>query len=175
LREAANKSSETGILHKLGLFIATGGGAGSLPVAPGTFGSVEGVALFAALSAAARSIGVGAAFELALLSIVALAITGLGIWSAELYCRHSGIKDPRNVVIDEIAGQIITLLPLAGAPSVTGVALGFLLFRAFDILKPFPARRLERLKGGLGVVLDDLMAGAYAAVLLLAGRLYGLV
>jgi phosphatidylglycerophosphatase A len=77
------------------------------------------------------------------------------------------LKDPGKVVVDEVAGQMIALLPLsflAGVPLISGVIVSFILFRLFDIFKPYPARRFERLRGGLGIMADDLVAGFYGAV-----------
>ena len=83
--------------------------------------------------------------------------------------------DPQQVVVDEISGQLISLWPLAASASVGGVLMAFVLFRFFDILKPYPIRRLERLPGGLGVMADDALAGGFAAVLVWLGRHFGLV
>ena len=86
----------------------------------------------------------------------------LGIWSASVAERTLNMKDPGPVVIDEVLGMLMTLalLPL----SMTGVIVGFLLFRVFDVIKPFPAGRLEALHGGTGIMLDDAVAGLYAYV-----------
>ena len=158
-------------LHRIGLLLATGFGAGQSPIAPGTVGSIEGVALYVALSASLRLSHVGNAVQIVGLSLVTVFVVIAGIWAANLYCDHSGVKDPQQVVVDEIAGQMIALLPLGTNPTVVGVIAGLLLFRIFDIVKPYPARRLEYLPRGQGVMLDDLMAGVYAAALVLAGRL----
>jgi len=92
-------------------------------------------------------------------------ITWVGIWAATRTERVLALKDPGIVVVDEVAGQMIALLPV----SVVGlgwvwIIVSFTLFRLFDIFKPYPARRCESLRGGLGVMMDDLVAGAYAAV-----------
>ena len=95
-----------------------------------------------------------------------------GIWAAGVTAREIKSKDPQIVVVDEVVGQWITL---AGATAVNwhSFVLAFALFRIFDIWKPAPVRQLERLPGGIGIVADDMMAGVYAAlVLLLAGRFH---
>ncbi len=143
----------------LALSIATCG-VGYLPLAPGTFGSVLGVAIFLLLIQLTT-----ASFGPVL--IVTLSITFAGIWAASRTEELSGRKDPGKVVVDEVAGQMLALLPLtlfSVQPSARGVIVSFILFRLFDIIKPYPAGRFERLKGGFGIMCDDLMAGAYAAV-----------
>ena len=140
---------------RLALAIATVGGIGYVPFAPGTFGSLPGLA---AAWAAQAWLGPWSAVPLAaVLAAVGIAVSGRA-------ARALGRPDPGPVVIDETAGQV---LALAGAPaSAAAYAAGFVLFRAFDIIKPPPARRLERLSGGLGIVADDLAAGVYAAIVL---------
>jgi phosphatidylglycerophosphatase A len=105
---------------------------------------------------------------LLLLAVVNLIIFAAGVWASTRTCEITGLKDPRLIVIDEVSGQLIALTPLAVWPSfsVAGVIAGFLLFRLFDIFKPYPIRKLERLHAGLGVMADDVLAGIYAAVLL---------
>ncbi|HEU4390727.1 MAG TPA: phosphatidylglycerophosphatase A [Blastocatellia bacterium] len=171
MTQAVQTASPPGLIERIGLLIATGIGAGYSPAAPGTIGSIEGVVIFIAITAGARRSGLGPEMIYAVTAVVAATITLVGIWAAGLYSSHSGMKDPQQIVIDEVAGQIITLVPIAGSPSVSSLIIGFILFRAFDIAKPYPVGRLERLPGGKGVVLDDVMAGVYAGVLLLASRL----
>jgi phosphatidylglycerophosphatase A len=137
----------------IALGLATAFGAGYLPMAPGTWGSIVGLLLWMVLPAALWS---------QLLAIAA--VTALGVWSASVAERHFGRTDPGQVVIDEVAGVFVTML--LNPVGWIGAVLGFLLFRAADILKPFPARRFERLPGGLGIMADDLMAGVYANLLL---------
>lgn len=139
------------------LLIATGLGVGYVRLAPGTFGSALGVALYILLHFAG-----GTWATLAGLIVV----TALGFWAAGAAERHFGRRDPGHVVVDEIAGQMLSLLFL---PLTAGVAAaGFLLFRLLDILKPFPARQMEALPGGSGIMADDLMAGLYANLILQA-------
>jgi phosphatidylglycerophosphatase A len=107
------------------------------------------------------------------LAMVAAAI--VGVWAAEAEVRRLQNSDPQSIVIDEVAGQWLTYLvampfiaPLPAGPLVIFAAVGFGLFRFFDIVKPWPLRRLEQLPGGLGVMADDLAAGYYAAIVLVA-------
>jgi phosphatidylglycerophosphatase A len=132
-------------------------GAGLGKPGPGTWGSVAAVLLWAAFA-----LGLHPSSQvllLALIAAVALAIA-LGVPGATIAARESGSHDPGFVVIDEVAGQWIALL---GSPADWKHALvALLLFRVFDITKPFPVRRLERLPEGWGIVCDDLGAGLYA-------------
>jgi len=96
--------------------------------------------------------------------IVAAAITLLGIPPSTVVARESGDNDPGFVVIDEVAGQMIALI--AVPLNWKYLLAGFILFRGFDITKPFPLRRLERLPGGIGIMMDDVGAGIYALILL---------
>lgn len=94
-------------------------------------------------------------------------IVVLGIWAAFRTERLLGMKDPGKVVVDEVAGQMISLLPLsflADGPWFVWVIVSFNLFRLFDIFKPYPARRFEALPGGYGIMADDLVAGIYGAI-----------
>lgn len=139
------------VMRRLGLFVATCGYLGYVPVAPGTFGSLAGLGVFFLVRASG-----GAALEIAAIS----AILALGIWSGTEAERHFGGVDPAPVVLDEVAGMLITL---AFVPvTASGAVVGFLLFRLFDVIKPWPANRLEALPGGLGVMADDAMAAVYS-------------
>jgi phosphatidylglycerophosphatase A len=131
---------------------------GYVPKGPGTAGSLGALAIAWALHA---YLGISGAC-LALLGVLLIAPA---IWASGRVARDTGRKDPQIVVIDEVVGQWMTL---AGATKMTWIsALGaFLLFRAFDIWKPPPVRQLERIPGGAGIVLDDAMAGIYAALVL---------
>ena len=140
---------------RLVLGVATMGPCGHAPVAPGTFGSAAGLLLFWAVRASGSL-----AVELAVL----LAVTAVGVAAATRAESTTGRHDPGLVVIDETAGMLLTL---AAVPvGLGGAVVGFLAFRLFDIVKPFPARRAERLPGGWGVMADDLVAGVYAQALL---------
>ncbi len=139
-------------MRALAVAIATAGHTGWFPVAPGTVGSAVGVALWWALRAA----GAGVVTEMA----VAAVLFVVGAWAATQTERALGITDPGPVVVDEVMGMCVTLV--AAPLSWPAAATGFLLFRVFDIVKPPPARRLERLHGGWGIMADDLAAGVYA-------------
>ena len=165
---------------RLALAAATALGLGYFPKAPGTFGSAAGVLLgcgalyFAQFADPGNSWLTFAAINLTLV----LAISILGVWAAGCVAIHLHKKDPQIVVIDEVAGQLIAYFGLATAgASVLNwkfLLLGFILFRVFDIWKPFPARQAESLPGGLGIMADDWVAGIYAAFGLWFARHLGL-
>lgn len=113
----------------------------------------------------ARAIAGNALVVAVLVSIVV--VTFAGIWAATRTEQLSGRKDPGKVVVDEVAGQFIALFPLTLFTrwSTLAVIVSFILFRFFDIVKPYPANRLQDLNGGAGVMLDDLVAGVYGAVI----------
>jgi phosphatidylglycerophosphatase A len=137
-------------MQRLGLFIATCGYVGYVPVAPGTFGSAAGLLLFFAI----RSTG-SVALELATILVVFV----LGLWAGTVAERHFGGVDPGPVVLDEVLGMLVTLalLPV----NTAGAILGFFVFRLLDVVKPWPSARFEALPGGLGVMADDGMAAIY--------------
>ena len=143
-------------MTRFGVWIATSGPAGYAPIAPGTFGSAVGVLVY--LAFARQSIQVQ--------TIAAIAVVLIGIWAANVAAAHFSKSDPSEVVIDEVGGQLVTFLGLS--LNWPGVLAGFLLFRALDIIKPWPANKLEALHGGLGIMADDLMAAIYANVILRA-------
>ncbi len=139
-------------MGRIALAIASAGYSGFFPIAPGTVGSAVGVGVWAV----ARASGAGPATELALAAVLFL----VGVWAATRAEGELGTTDPGPVVIDEVMGMCVTLIAV---PFTWKVALaGFLLFRVFDIVKPPPARQLERAHGGWGIMLDDLAAGVYA-------------
>jgi phosphatidylglycerophosphatase A len=153
-------------------------GVGYLPLAPGTWGSLVGIGLYlivrGALLKAFFAAAVGRNFNLlhiyygviAFEFAAALGITLIGIWAASRTEKLSGRKDPGKVVIDEVAGQFIALIPVSFvlATAWWSAILAFILFRIFDIVKPYPARKLESLHGGLGIMADDIVAGLYAGI-----------
>ncbi len=144
------------------ILLATWFGSGYLPRVPGTWGSA------AALPFAWVIAAWGGPSALAAAAVLTFAV---GIWCAGAYIARSGVLDPGPVVIDEVAGQWLTLLPAAAALEIWHVAAGFALFRLFDIWKPWPVSWADReIKGGLGVMLDDVIAGIMAAAVL-----YGLM
>ncbi|HKV92976.1 MAG TPA: phosphatidylglycerophosphatase A [Candidatus Angelobacter sp.] len=139
--------------------IATFFGVGHLQPGPGTWAAAITVLLWWVASQ-----WIPTAWLLPIAVIVSVAVSLLGIPPSTVVARESGQKDPGFVVIDEVAGQMIALI---GVPVHWKYLLaGFILFRSFDITKPFPLRRLERLPGGTGIMLDDVGAGLYALVLL---------
>jgi phosphatidylglycerophosphatase A len=158
-----------GAVDLLAIFIATGFGAGFIPFAPGTFGSIVGLLIAYGLIA-------NLAFDVVLLQnaliVAGLILATLGIWSGTRAENIFGRKDAGQIVIDEVCGQVISFVFIA--PYLAGLGpqwrwwmiAGFALFRAFDILKLYPMDRLEELTGGFGVMVDDIVAGIYAAVLL---------
>ena len=139
-------------VSRAAVIVATGFGAGYAPFAPGTFGTLVAVPLGWLL------LGAGPVVQLVLVAVAA----AIAIRAADIAAPEFRLKDPGQIVVDEIAGFLVTvaLLP-AGWRTL---AAGFLLFRVFDVLKPPPCRRAEMLPGGLGVVADDLMAGLYANI-----------
>jgi phosphatidylglycerophosphatase A len=213
---------------RLALLLATVLGAGYLPKSPGTYGSLVGVAtvFFSAIFFLhPRSFGdvfslhpladtilrenlfgapgtdihnVPLAFPLIIAGALFVVFSIIGVWSASRVAAFAGIEDPQYVVIDEVAGQHLTLLlpliPIA-LPHLTAhmdfseytiffalslanwkyLLLGFILFRVFDIWKPWPVRSLEKLPGGWGIMADDWMAGVYAAILLRVALYFGLL
>jgi phosphatidylglycerophosphatase A len=201
------------------LAIATAFGLGYLPTAPGTWGSLAGIALamipfwFISLGAWAwGGWGVSNAsfgsltFDtfIFLQCLLAIAVALIGVWTADRAAKYWNTKDPQRVVIDEVSGQQLTLLlggfwPLRSSttniqtygepilwsthplgmsmailPNWKYLLLGFILFRVFDIWKPFPARQAESLPGGLGIMADDWIAGIYAALGLWIARAVGI-
>ncbi len=143
-------SSRTG--QGIAVFLATGFYSGYFPIAPGTIGTVVAIPIYLALRFGG-DLAVGIGF--AVMTIVAIVSSS----AAE---EHFGKKDPSAVVIDEIAGMLLTMLFIPF--SWKALLAGFLLFRVSDILKPFPGRRCEKLPGGWGIVLDDLVAALYANI-----------
>jgi phosphatidylglycerophosphatase A len=131
------------------LAIATVFGVGYVPVASGTFGSAAGLLLWYVLPSSPLVQGLAIA-----------ALFGIGSWSGTVAERHFGRADPGQVVIDEVMGMLITLF--LNPVGWLGAGVAFFLFRLFDVIKPYPADRLERLHGGLGVMADDGMAAIYA-------------
>lgn len=148
--------------------LATGLGIGYIPQGPGTWGSMEGAALYILfaryLPAPAYS---------APLFLVAIFIASAGVWAADKVESHEHSKDPSFVVVDEISGQFLTFL-FVGPLGWKSLLAGFILFRVFDITKPFPIRRAESMPGGWGILADDWLAAIYAAGSLWALRGFGL-
>ena len=140
-------------MTRLAVFIATAGYCGYVPIAPGTVGSAAGLLVYAAVWWAGSPI-----VEVAAIALIFAA----GTWAATHAERFFGGIDPGPVVIDEVLGMLVTL---AFVPAGwTAVLAGFVLFRIFDVIKPYPANRLEKFHGGFGIMADDAMAGVYANI-----------
>jgi phosphatidylglycerophosphatase A len=138
------------VKRRVGVFVATCGYIGYVPIAPGTFGSAAGLAVFYLV----RSTG-STGIELAVIA----ALFAIGVWSGTEAEHHFGGVDPGPIVMDEVVGMLITLalLPV----NLAGAIVGFLVFRILDVVKPWPSGGFEKLPGGLGVMADDGMAAVY--------------
>jgi phosphatidylglycerophosphatase A len=142
---------------RFAVFVATAGYTGYFPYAPGTIGSAVGLLVYLLVWWSRSPV-----VEVTLI----LGLFAAGTWAGTIAERYFGGIDPGPIVLDEVAGMLITLafIPVG----VSGAIAGFFLFRLFDVLKPYPARRLENLHGGLGVMADDAMAAVYANISLRA-------
>ena len=141
--------------EKAVLFLATGFYVGNIPPAPGTLGSLIGLALCFLL----------AGIQLPPAIILAVLFIGFAVWIAHAAEKTLKKKDPGCIVIDEVAGMVVTLIWLPF--NLTTAVIGFIIFRILDILKPFPIRTLDkRLAGGIGIVADDVVAGIFANIIL---------
>jgi phosphatidylglycerophosphatase A len=144
------------------LLLATGFGVGYSPIAPGTLGTLVAILIYYFLSEISPPL-----YEITLIGFFFLSV-----WVSENAERFFRKKDDQRIVIDEIIGFLTTMLWVP--KTIRFVIIGFFLFRFFDILKPFPIRRLEKgFKGGFGVVLDDVLAGVYANIVL--RLIYGII
>jgi phosphatidylglycerophosphatase A len=149
-------------INRFFLLLATGFGVGYSPIAPGTLGTLLAIPFYLFLSQIPFPL-----YELTLVTFFFLSI-----WISEQAQKYFGKKDDQRIVIDEMTGFLITML--WNPRTALSILIGFFLFRFFDILKPFPIRLLERrYGGGFGIVLDDVLAGVYANIILhLIGRIY---
>jgi phosphatidylglycerophosphatase A len=193
---AIGQLAETSRAQKLrkpyfSLFVGTAGGLGYFPKAPGTFGSLAGVVIAYVMS---HFYCMDPNFFASAFAFIIIAL--IGVWTAGRVEKYSGVKDPQFVVIDEVSGQHLTfllggLLPLMGwlglrshtpwsailwqrHPNWIILLAGLILFRVFDIWKPFPVRQAESLPAGWGIMADDWMAGIYAGLILWLARMAGL-
>ncbi len=143
------------------LLLATGFGVGYSPVAPGTMGTLLGIPIYFFLST----------IPFPLYELILITFFFLSSWISENAEKYFGRRDDPRIIIDEVMGFCITMLWVN--KTVLSITMGFILFRFFDILKPFPIRRIDkRWKGGYGVVFDDVLAGIYANIILhLIGRI----
>ncbi len=145
--------------------LATAFGIGSFPKAPGTAAALVALPIGWALIVFGNA---------AIFLAATFAVSAVGVWAAEHHGKNVGLLDPSDCVIDEVAGQWFALLPLLLSPHVNNpiaLTLTFLLFRFFDIVKPWPISALERLPGGIGVMADDIAAGLVSAAIL-AGAIH---
>lgn len=136
------------------VILATGFGIGYSPIAPGTLGTLLAIPIYFFLSE----------ISFPLYQLTLLAFFFLSSWISERAENYFGKKDDPRIVIDEMMGFFITMLWVTKTPLF--ILVGFILFRFFDIFKPFPIRRFEKVRGGFGVVLDDVIAGIFANVIL---------
>ena len=184
---AASAVPESRPKPRVAVFIATAGGLGYLPKAPGTWGSIAGavIGIICVWATSRRVIAIAnlerpfSFWSNGLVPgytclILALIMAFIGVWAAGQAARVSGSKDPQYVVIDEVSGQLLAYFLPFTVLNWKSWLLGFILFRVFDIWKPFPARQAESLPGGWGIMADDWIAGIYAAVVLWALRGFGL-
>lgn len=167
-----------GPLDYLSLAVTTFG-VGYLPLAPGTWGSMVGVAIYLAIASAVTTVALGFKANIsgfgwepflswvhAVILIAFLLFTLLGVWAAGRATELLGDLDPAKAVIDEIIGQLIVFLFVPFGIGWHFILAGFLLFRLFDIWKPYPIDYLQVLPGGIGVCADDILAGVYAGICL---------
>jgi phosphatidylglycerophosphatase A len=138
---------------RLAVFLATAGYTGYAPIAPGTVGSAVGLLVYVLVWWTRSPV-----VEVGLI----VGLFGAGTWAGTIAERYFGGIDPGPIVIDEVVGMLMTLafIPV----TLTGAIVGFFLFRLFDVIKPYPAGRLEALHGGFGVMADDAMAAIYANI-----------
>ena len=147
-------------MNRIAYLIAIWFGAGLLPIAPGTWGSI------AALPLAYVLVYWG---SLEIFAVATIVVFIIGVWASNITARDMGGGDPSEIVVDEVAGQWLTLLVVP--PDLILYTCGFLLFRLFDIWKPWPISWTDqKIKGGMGIMLDDVIAGVYAGVLLWLGH-----
>jgi phosphatidylglycerophosphatase A len=165
------------------LFVATAGGLGYFPKAPGTWGSLVGVAIFGFFDYfypreifpnSNHVLWARALWVATWMLPLTLLIAAVGVWASSQVEKRFAEKDPQYVVIDEVSGQHLTYVLALALGSWKYLLLGFILFRVFDIWKPFPARQAESLPGGWGIMADDWIAGVYAAIGLWLARAAGL-
>lgn len=134
--------------------IATFFYVGLIPVAPGTFGTLAAIPLFWIISG----------LPIYIYLLITIVVIGVSVWAAAETEKIYGRRDPGQIVADEVAGYLVTMILIP--PTATYIVVGFFLFRILDILKPPPVRRLEKLPRGWGIVIDDVGAGVYACVLM---------
>ena len=181
MKQEVEKRKPSGVADYFALAMTTVG-VGYLPLAPGTWGSMVGVGIYLLISwvettvashGGARAITSehAAAFHWTLNSVMLTAYCLLGVWASGRSIPLLGNEDPPEAVVDEVMGQLITFAFIPFGLAWPFVLAGFLLFRIFDIWKPYPIDDLQGLPGGLGVCADDVVAGVFAGVCLSIGYL----
>jgi len=140
--------------NSIAKFIATFFYVGLIPIGPGTFGTLAAIPLFYVLSFT----------PLYLYLVITLLIILISVWASSIAEEIFDKTDPGQVVADEVCGFLVTMILVP--VTISNIFLGFLLFRLFDITKPYPARKFEKLPGGWGIVMDDVMAGVYSCITL---------
>jgi phosphatidylglycerophosphatase A len=167
----------------MALGIASAGGLGYIPFAPGTWGSFAGVLIYylalyyfpiAVVAGRGPGFGSRAIWSAWIGGPITLLLALGGVWAADRSAKFLQRKDPECVVIDEVSGQFLTYAAALAPLNWKYLLLGLILFRVFDIWKPSPARQAESLPGGLGIMADDWVAGVYAAMGLWIARIAGL-
>ncbi len=173
-KSSVEKRNPAGVLDYVSLAVTTFG-VGYLPIAPGTYGSLVGVGFYALLastfSAFRYSVAPGSPEAIvatihAIILVALLVFILVGIWTANRSIELLGNTDPPEAVVDEVMGQLVVFLFIPFTTSWLLIGAGFLLFRLFDIWKPYPIDDLQSLQGGIGICADDLLAGVYAGVFL---------
>ncbi len=179
----STSSLKAGRKPRFALFVATACGLGYLPKAPGTWGSLAGALIYYLIqfyfplsSATGRPLGLGVRATWSSMTVlpIAILIAVVGVLTAHSVAKYSGTEDPQFVVIDEVSGQLFTYMFALAPANWKYLVLGFILFRVFDIWKPFPARQAESLPGGWGIMTDDWAAAVYAGIGLWIARAAGL-
>ena len=185
MKHAIEKRPANGILDYLSLAFTTWG-VGYIPGAPGTYGSLIAVGIYLVISGVESSFALHgiasglrpeqiSAFHWALNSVLLITFCILGIIASERAISLLGNNDPKQAVVDELMGQFITFAFIPFGLSWPFILAGFLLFRLFDIWKPYPIDDLQVLPGGLGVCADDIVAGVYAGICLAIGYAFTLM
>ena len=178
MKNDLERRKPNGPLDYLSLGVTTFG-VGYLPLAPGTWGSIVGVGIYLAVAGIVATVSLGVKVQIsglgwdpfvswihAIILIAFLLFTLLGVWAAGRATQLLGNSDPSHAVVDEVIGQLIVFLFVPFGIAWPMILTGFLLFRLFDIWKPYPIDYLQVLPGGIGVCADDILAGVYAGVCL---------
>ena len=174
MKQAVKKRNPSSTLDYIALSVTTCG-VGYIPGMPGTYGSLIGVGIYVLAANVFQSMRYGAELASpehlvatlhAIILIALLLFCLLGVWSAGRSVELLGNSDAPQAVVDEVMGQLLVFLFIPFTTSWMLIGAAFLLFRLFDIWKPYPIHRLEALESGLGIMADDLLAGAYAATLM---------